>query len=118
MKVLFVDDSSTMRKVIELALKSGGYEYDQAESGEAALKKIESAKFDFFIVDVNMPVINGIELVKKIRSINDYLKVPIIILTTESEESLKEEGKKAGANDWIVKPFQKEDLLDRMKKLI
>ncbi len=117
MKVLLVDDSSTMRKVIVLALKSGGYEYEEAESGEDALGKIESGKFDFFLVDVNMPGMNGIDLVKEIRKKNDHTKTPIIILTTESEEMMKNDGKKAGANDWITKPFQKEDLLARMRSI-
>jgi len=116
MKVLLVDDSATMRKVIGLALKSGNYDYIEAENGEDALKKLENDKFDFFLIDVNMPGINGIDLVKEIRKMNIYTKTPIIILTTESNESLKKEGKLAGADDWIVKPFQKEELLEVMKE--
>lgn len=118
MKFLLVDDSSTMRKIVGLALKSGEYLFEEAESAEIALEKISKEKYDFFLIDVNMPGMNGIELTKKIRGMSNYQKTPIIILTTEKEESFISLGKSAGANDWIVKPFQKEALLEQIKKYL
>jgi two-component system, chemotaxis family, chemotaxis protein CheY len=110
MKFLLVDDSATMRKVVGLALKSSGYDYIEADGGEEALKKIKVEKFDFFLVDLNMPVMPGAELIKKIREIPEHKKTPIIIITTETDQDMKNEGMKAGANDLLVKPFQRESL--------
>jgi len=118
MKVLIVDDSITMRKVVGLALKSGSYQYDEAGDGLEALDMIKKNKYDFFLVDVNMPNMNGIELVKEIRMLDEHKKTPIAILTTEKEKSLKDTGKITGANDWIEKPFQKEELLALINKNI
>jgi two-component system chemotaxis response regulator CheY len=117
MRFLIVDDSITMRKVVGLALKTGNYEYLEAENGEDALKVIQANPIDFFLVDVNMPGMNGIELVKEIRKNNSHKDTPIIILTTENEAGLKLQGRKAGANEWIEKPFQKEELLKLINKL-
>lgn len=112
MKFLIVDDSPTMRKVIALALKASGFDYTESENGKDALAKISGDKYDFFIVDVNMPGMNGIDLIKELRKKPDYSQTPIIILTTETENDIREEGTQAGANAWIVKPFQKEDLIN------
>ena len=112
MRFLIVDDSATMRKVVILALKSGSYQYDEASDGIEALNKIEKEKYDFFLVDINMPKMNGIDLVKEIRKRDQYKKTPIVILITENENSMKEEGRNAGADDWIVKPFQKQQLFE------
>ena len=111
MNFMIIDDSSTMRKIIGLALKSDGHEYIEAENGKDAILKSDSNKVDFFIVDYNMPELNGIEFIKEIRKKTNYDKTPIIILTTESDNKLIEEGKTAGANAWIVKPFEKEKFL-------
>jgi two-component system, chemotaxis family, chemotaxis protein CheY len=112
MTFMIIDDSSTMRKIVGLALKAGGYEFTEAENGKDALEKLKtSKKIDFFLVDVNMPEMNGIEFVKNIRSNGQYKNTPVIILTTESEEDKKKAGQDAGANAWIVKPFQKEEIL-------
>lgn len=111
MKFLIVDDSPTMRKVVGLALRSGGFDFEESESGSVALIKSKNSKYDFFIVDVNMPGMSGIDFIKELRKKPDYSKTPIIILTTETEDDIKEEGAQAGANAWIVKPFQKEELI-------
>lgn len=117
MKFMVVDDSNTMRKIVGLALKSKGYEIIEAENGQDALNKAQAEKIDFFIVDVNMPVMNGIVFIQEIRKKPEYANIPIIILTTETEEDLKSKGKAAGANAWIVKPFQNEEFLSLIDKL-
>ena len=118
MGFMVIDDSSTMRKIVGTALKAGNYEYIEAENGKDALSKLEGNKVDFFIVDFNMPEMNGIEFIKELRKKADYAKTPVVRLTTESENSLIEQGKSAGANAWLVKPFEKEKLLDVVKKLL
>jgi two-component system chemotaxis response regulator CheY len=115
---MIVDDSSTMRKIVGTALKSGNYEYIEAENGKDALSKLSGNKIDFFIVDFNMPEMNGIEFIKELRKNQEYVKTPVVILTTESENSLVEQGKSAGANAWLVKPFEKGKLLEVVGKLL
>lgn len=116
MKFLIIDDSVTMRKVIALALKSINYDYSEAENGEKALELLSNNTYDFFLIDLNMPGMNGIELVKEIKKNPRHAKIPIIILTTEQDEKLKNESKNSGANDWITKPFQKEQLIELINK--
>ncbi|HCL57286.1 MAG TPA: two-component system response regulator [Spirochaetia bacterium] len=117
MVVMNVDDSLSMRKIVTLALKGAGYTVLEADNGEDALSKLTASPVDLFIVDINMPVMNGIDFIKKIKSNPSYASKPIIILTTEFEEDKKKEGLALGANDWILKPFQKEKLLETIKKL-
>lgn len=116
-KVLIADDSTSMRQMIEFTLSDAGYTVVQSVDGEDAVTKF-SADVNLVITDLNMPKMNGIDLIKKIRggSVNKF--VPIIMLTTESEQSKKDEGKKAGATAWIVKPFTPENLLETIKKVI
>ena len=118
MNFLVVDDSSTMRKIVGLALKPAQYNYIEAENGQDALDKLPAQKIDFFIVDINMPVMGGIDFVKAVRAKPDHSKTPIIILTTESDNALIAQGKQAGANDWIIKPFKNDELMALIKKLI
>jgi two-component system chemotaxis response regulator CheY len=116
-KVLIADDSTSMRQMIEFTLSDAGYTVVQSVDGEDAVSKF-SADVNLVITDLNMPKMNGIDLIKKIRggSVNKFL--PIIMLTTESEQAKKDEGKKAGATAWIVKPFTPENLLETIKKVI
>lgn len=116
MKFLLVDDSSTMRKVVGLALRSAGFEFNEADSGANALKIMDEEKYDYFLVDLNMPEMNGIELIKKIREKPNYEETPIIVITTETDENLKKEALEAGANDIIAKPFQKDELIELINK--
>jgi len=116
-KILIADDSSSMRSMISFTLTDAGYEVASAVDGEDALKHL-TADTKLLITDLNMPKLNGIELIKKIRSGTVNRFVPIIMLTTESENTKKDEGKKAGATAWIVKPFMPPHLLDTIKKVV
>ena len=115
---LVVDDSASMRQLVSFTIKDAGFDVLVAENGKDALGKLGGTKVDMVITDLNMPEMDGIELIKKLRSMPDYKFSPIIMLTTESQESKKQEGKQAGASGWIVKPFQPEQLLDVVKKFV
>lgn len=116
-KVLAVDDSRTMREMVSFTLKGAGYEVIEAEDGQAALKAIDGQKVDAVITDLNMPVMNGFELIRNLRSHANYKFTPILMLTTEGDAAKKEEGKAAGATGWIVKPFNPEKLVEVVKKV-
>lgn len=119
MKTIFaVDDSPTARASIKYTLTKAGYQVELAEDGVIALEKIPACdnKIDVFLVDVNMPNMDGITLIKKIRAIAEFQFTPILFLTTESQESKKMEGKNAGASGWIVKPFEPEQLVSLIKR--
>ncbi|GIX41165.1 MAG: response regulator [Leptospiraceae bacterium] len=114
--ILAVDDSQTMRDVVKETLESAGYQVTVAENGLDGLEKFKKNKFDLVIADINMPVMDGITMIKEIRKIDS--EVPIITLTTESEESKKQEGREAGADGWIVKPFRPAQFLDIIKQIL
>jgi len=116
--ILAVDDSVSIRQMVKLALNRGGYEVVSAEDGNDGLAKARATKADMVITDLNMPGMNGIALIKEIRKLPAYTGVPIIFLTTESDAALKAEAKLAGATGWIVKPFQGEQLLAAVRKVI
>lgn len=116
-KILTVDDSRTMREMVTFTLKGAGYDVLEAEDGQAALKVIDGAKVDAVITDLNMPVMNGFELIRSLRANPLYKFTPILMLTTEGDAEKKEEGKAAGATGWIVKPFNPEKLLEVVKKV-
>jgi len=117
-KILVVDDSDTLRKVVCMALASAGYEVIEACDGKDALSKLNGEKINLIISDVNMPNMDGISFVKEVKKLANYKFTPIIMLTTESEESKKMEGKEAGAKAWVVKPFKPEKMLDAVQKLV
>ncbi len=114
--ILIVDDSVSMRQMTSMILKSGGYEVLEAAGGDEALKQF-SNDVKVVITDYNMPGMNGVELIRTIRSGATNKSVPILMLTTESEEAKKNEGRDAGATAWITKPFEKETLLKTIKKI-
>ncbi len=116
--VLIVDDSISMRQVVRMALGSAGYEVIEAEDGRAALQKLNGKKIHLIISDVNMPNMDGISFVKEVKASPSYRFTPIIMLTTESQEEKKQQGKSAGAKAWVVKPFRPEQLLTAVSKLI
>ena len=116
-KVLAVDDSRTMREMVSFTLKNAGYEVMEAEDGKAALDVVGGTKFDAIITDLNMPNMNGFELIRALRTNPQYKFTPILMLTTEGEAGKKEEGKAAGATGWIVKPFNPEKLVEVIRKV-
>jgi two-component system, chemotaxis family, chemotaxis protein CheY len=111
MKFLSVDDSATMRKIVSLALKGAGHEVDEAENGLQALEKLKTVKVDCIILDINMPEMNGIEFLKARKNNAAIANLPVFVLTTQDEETLRHEALSLGARGFIVKPFQKEALL-------
>ncbi len=116
--ILTVDDTASMRQMISFTLNSAGHEVLQACDGIEALKRLQGKKVDLVIADVNMPNMDGISLVKSLRAIAEYKFTPILILTTESQESKRQQGKSVGATGWIVKPFNPEQLLTIVKKVL
>ncbi len=115
--IMTVDDSASVRQMVCLSLKNAGYSVIEASDGKDALGKL-SGPVDMVITDLNMPNMDGIELIKSIRRQASYKFIPIIMLTTESQAGKKQEGKAAGATGWIVKPFKPEQLLGVVKKVL
>mgnify|MGYP006279779511 CR=1 FL=1 len=115
-RLLIVDDSVSMRQMIQIILKGAGYAVDEAGSGPEALQKL-SDEHTVVITDYNMPEMNGVELIEKIRAGGVNKAIPILMLTTESEESKRQAGKRAGATAWLTKPFQKGELVDVVRKV-
>lgn len=116
--VMIVDDSASLRQVVKIALTGAGYEVVEAVDGRDALTKLDGRRMHLIISDVNMPNMDGIELVKAIKQNPQYKFTPIVMLTTEGGEAKKSQGQQAGAKAWIVKPFQPEQLLTAVSKLI
>jgi len=117
-KILIVDDSSSMRQLVSFTLKDAGFDVVEAPDGTEAVKVSEANKVDMVVTDLNMPNMDGIELIRTLRGREQYKFTPIVMLTTESQESKKSEGKQAGASGWIVKPFTPEQLLGVIRKFI
>lgn len=116
--ILAVDDSSSMRQMVSFTLKGAGHNVVEAVDGKDALTKAKSQKFDLVITDVNMPVMDGITFIKNLRGDPNYKFTPMLMLTTESSTDKKSEGKAAGATGWIVKPFNPDQLLNTVKKVL
>lgn len=114
--ILVVDDSGIMRNMVKKALEMGGYTCTLAENGEDALENYERNKIDLIITDINMPIMDGITLIEAIRKKDK--KIPIFALTSNSDEAMRNRGKEAGANGWVVKPFQPPQFLDLLKQVI
>lgn len=115
--IMIVDDSASMRQVIGIALKGEGYTVIEGRDGKDALSKLTGQKVHLIISDVNMPVMDGITFLKEVKQLPNYKFTPILMLTTESEESKKREGQAAGARAWMVKPFKSDQLLNAVQKL-
>lgn len=116
--ILTVDDSSTMRQMITFTLKGAGFDVLEAGDGVEALEVAKGKKLNLIITDVNMPRMDGITLVQRLRGIPEFKFTPILVLTTESDPAMKQKGKEAGATGWIVKPFSPEKLMDVVQKVI
>jgi len=115
--ILTVDDSASIRQMVAMTLKSAGHEVLEAGNGAEGYDKATANTVDAIITDLNMPVMNGIEFIRKYRQHPASKGVPIILLTTESDEELKRQAKEAGATGWIVKPFKQDQLLAVVKKV-
>lgn len=116
--IMTVDDSATLRQMVSFVLKGAGFGVIEACDGVDALSKLPSEAANLILTDVNMPRMDGLELVRQLRAKPDYKFVPIVLLTTESHPEKKQEGKAAGATGWIVKPFEPEQLLSVVKKVM
>jgi len=116
--IMTVDDSKSVRQMVSFTLQQAGYEVLEAEDGADALRKLHGGKVNMVITDLNMPNMNGIELTRALRADANHKFVPIVLLTTESQDAKKQEGKVAGATGWIVKPFKPEQLLSVVKKVL
>ena len=116
--VLVVDDSPSIRQIVEVTLKSAGYSITTAGDGQDALDKCQFNRFDFVLTDQNMPKMDGLTLIKALRRIGAYARTPIMVLTTETSSDMKSQGKAAGATGWMVKPFDPNKLLEVLKKVL
>jgi two-component system, chemotaxis family, chemotaxis protein CheY len=116
--ILLVDDSASVRQVAGIALRRAGYETLEASNGKEGLAVLDGAKPNLIISDVNMPVMNGIEFLKAVKAHPTSKFTPVIMLTTEAGDDMKQQGRAAGAKAWIVKPFQPQTLIDAVAKLI
>lgn len=116
--LLIVDDSASMRQLVTFALKGAGYDVIAAVNGKDALSKVAGARIDMVVTDLNMPEMDGITLIKQLRSSPATKFTPVVMLTTESQESRKVEGKQAGASGWIVKPFTPDQLIETVKRFV
>jgi two-component system, chemotaxis family, chemotaxis protein CheY len=117
-KVLIIDDSITMRQMVAFTLEKAGHEVQMAENGIAALKLTDKQRFDLFITDLNMPGMNGLELIKELRMRQASRSKPILVLTTEADADKKAAGRAAGATGWIVKPFDPNALLAVLPRVL
>ncbi len=114
--ILVIDDSASLRQVVAMTLKAAGYDVLQAGDGREALAMLDGRKIGMAVCDVNMPNMNGIEFVIAAKKLPAYKFMPILMLTTETQESKKAEGKAAGAKAWMVKPFSPSSLLSAVSK--
>jgi two-component system, chemotaxis family, chemotaxis protein CheY len=116
--IMIVDDSSTIRQVVGIALRGAGYDVVEACDGKDALAKLDGRKIHLIICDVNMPNLDGISFVKEMKNLPNYKFTPVIMLTTESGAEKKQAGQAAGARAWVVKPFQPPQMLDAVSRLV
>lgn len=116
--ILIVDDSESIRLVVSLGLKEAGYNVVAGVNGEDGLRLLNENKVDLIISDLNMPIMDGLTFLKEVRKHEKYKFLPLLILTTESQETKKLEAKQAGATGWIIKPFVKDKLIAVVKKVI
>jgi two-component system chemotaxis response regulator CheY len=115
--ILAVDDSISMRRMVSFTLESAGHRVIQAEDGCAAFDAAKACQVDLVVTDVNMPNMDGITLIRRLRALPNYQKTPILILTTESADR-KQEGRAAGATGWISKPFDPDSLVEIVHKVL
>jgi len=117
-RILAVDDSASMRQMVSFTLQQAGHEVIEADDGESALDIAKNESVDLVLSDVNMPRMDGITLIKNLRGLSTYQYTPMLMLTTESGTDKKQEGKAAGATGWIIKPFNPDQLLATVSKVL
>jgi two-component system, chemotaxis family, chemotaxis protein CheY len=117
-RILAVDDSPSMRNMVGVTLRGAGYEVVEASDGEEALEYARGHSVDLVLADVNMPRMNGITLVAQLRALPGYRLTPLLLLTTESSQQSKQQGKQAGATGWMVKPFHPDQLLATLDRVL
>ncbi len=116
--IMIVDDSASLRQVVKMTLEKMGYEVMEAKDGKDALDKAKGKKINLIITDLNMPVMDGITFIKELKKLPEHKFTPVMMLTTESQQSKMMEGKAAGAKAWLVKPFKPEQITAAIEKLI
>jgi two-component system chemotaxis response regulator CheY len=116
--ILVVDDSPSIRQMVQVTLKPASYQVTTADDGQAALDLCKRMQYDFVLTDQNMPRMDGLTLIKSLRSLSTYRSVPIVVLTTEASDSMKAQGRAAGATGWMVKPFDPQKLLAVASKVL
>jgi two-component system chemotaxis response regulator CheY len=116
--ILAVDDSASIRQMVSFTLKSAGYEVVEAVDGMDGLEKIKGRRIDLILTDQNMPRMDGLTLIRSLRVQPQYKTTPILMLTTESSEAMKTQGRAAGATGWLVKPFDPQKLIEVVRKVI
>lgn len=116
--ILIVDDSASIRQVVSITLKGAGYEVIEGVDGRDALTKLDGRKIHLIVSDVNMPNMDGLSFIKAAKQLPAYKFTPVIMLTTETAEAMKQQGQAVGAKAWMVKPFQPAQMLGAVSKLI
>lgn len=116
--ILAVDDSASIRQMVSFTLKSAGYDVIEAIDGMDGLEKAKSLSIDLVLTDQNMPRMDGLTLIKSLRAMRQYASTPILMLTTESSDAMKSQGRAAGATGWLVKPFDPQKLIEVVRKVI
>lgn len=116
--VLIVDDSTSIRQMVEATLKTAHYTVTTAKDGQEAFNLCKATVYDFVLTDQNMPNMDGLTLIKSLRGLDTYSKVPVVVLTTEASDEMKAKGRAAGATGWMVKPFDPAKLLEIAKKVM
>ncbi|TCL69748.1 response regulator [Rhizobium sp. BK251] len=117
-RILTVDDSASIRLTTNVALSNAGYEVTEAVNGAEGLDKAKSGHFDLIVTDLNMPIMDGLTMIEELRKSPAHMGVPIIFLTTESDNDLKARAKAAGATGWLTKPFDPENLVKIARKVL
>ncbi|MDR3507806.1 MAG: response regulator [Caulobacteraceae bacterium] len=116
--ILAVDDSASIRVAIKIALSGAGYAVSEAVNGADGVEKAKAGSYDLIVTDLNMPVMDGLTMIEELRRSPAHMGVPIIFLTTESDAALKQRAKAAGATGWLTKPFDPEQLVKIIKKVL
>ncbi len=117
-RILIVDDSATVRQQTSLLLRNAGYEVSMASNGTEGVERAKAGDYELMIVDINMPGMNGIEMIAAVRALPKYASIPIFVLSTESSKEMAAKGKKAGATAWMVKPFKPPIMLKAVEQVL